>query len=181
MLKAKVGAWIVGGLVVAGGGLALADTAPPDPVVEDRVVEHPAESPVIVPAHVATPTVEHGKKPDKGEKGEKRHEGAGEEKPAHPDNHGAVVSKAAHDHDFDEACGNHGAYVSEVARGGDPAAPDCATAAERSGDHQGPAGTEADTGEHDRGKGPERAKAAKQEGRGRADGHKSDKARGRTR
>ena len=37
------------------------------------------------------------------------------------------VSEAAHTHAFDEACGNHGAYVSEFAKTG--AGADCATAA----------------------------------------------------
>ncbi|MGQ0432073.1 MAG: hypothetical protein ACT452_06675 [Microthrixaceae bacterium] len=36
-----------------------------------------------------------------------------------------TVSEAAHIHDFDEACGNHGAYVSHVARFGEE--PECAT------------------------------------------------------
>lgn len=41
-----------------------------------------------------------------------------------------TVSEAAHIHDFDEACGNHGAYVSHFARFGEE--PECATA-ERDG------------------------------------------------
>lgn len=36
-----------------------------------------------------------------------------------------TVSEAAHIHDFDEACGNHGAYVSHVARFGEES--ECAT------------------------------------------------------
>src|SRR5207302_9856726 len=35
----------------------------------------------------------------------------------HPDNHGATVSEAAHDHSHDAECGNHGAWVSSVAHG----------------------------------------------------------------
>jgi hypothetical protein len=35
----------------------------------------------------------------------------------HPDNHGADVSTAAHDHSQDELCGNHGKAVSAVASG----------------------------------------------------------------
>lgn len=38
-----------------------------------------------------------------------------------------TVSEAAHIHDFDEACGNHGKYVSHYARFGEE--PDCATGA----------------------------------------------------
>jgi hypothetical protein len=38
-----------------------------------------------------------------------------------------TVDEAAHNHQFDAACGNHGAYVSAFARTG--AEPDCATAA----------------------------------------------------
>src|SRR6478736_6659072 len=34
----------------------------------------------------------------------------------HPENHGKDVSEAAHDHSHDEEAGNHGAYVSGVAR-----------------------------------------------------------------
>ena len=37
------------------------------------------------------------------------------------------VSEAAHNHAFDEACGNHGAYVSHFAKTGEE--PECATAA----------------------------------------------------
>lgn len=43
-----------------------------------------------------------------------------------------TVSEAAHIHDFDEACGNHGAYVSHFARFGEE--PECATTA-RGGAH----------------------------------------------
>ncbi len=47
------------------------------------------------------------------------------------------VSEAAHIHDFDAACGNHGAYVSHVARFGEE--PDCATTARGAGTGQGAA------------------------------------------
>lgn len=47
------------------------------------------------------------------------------------------VSEAAHVHDFDEACGNHGAYVSHVARFGEE--PECATTARGAGAGQGAA------------------------------------------
>jgi hypothetical protein len=43
-----------------------------------------------------------------------------------------TVSEAAHIHDFDEACGNHGAYVSHFARFGEE--PECATTARGSAD-----------------------------------------------
>lgn len=45
------------------------------------------------------------------------------------------VSDAAHLHDFDEACGNHGAYVSHFARFGEE--PECATTARGAGAGQG--------------------------------------------
>lgn len=48
---------------------------------------------------------------------------AATEPPAAP----TTVSEAAHIHDFDEACGNHGAYVSHFARFGEE--PECATTA----------------------------------------------------
>lgn len=43
----------------------------------------------------------------------------------------STVSEAAHIHDFDEACGNHGAYVSHFARFGEE--PECATTARGEG------------------------------------------------
>jgi hypothetical protein len=46
------------------------------------------------------------------------------------------VSEAAHNHQFDEACGNHGAYVSHFARTGEE--PECATTA-RTGEAVAPA------------------------------------------
>ena len=54
-----------------------------------------------------------------------------------------VQSEAARNHAFDEACGNHGAYVSNFARTGEE--PECATAA-RSGDAEVGA-TQADASE----------------------------------
>jgi hypothetical protein len=48
------------------------------------------------------------------------------------------TSEAAHVHDFDEACGNHGAYVSHFARTGEE--PECATNA-RAGQPTGSATT----------------------------------------
>jgi hypothetical protein len=35
----------------------------------------------------------------------------------HPENHGKVVSEAAHDHSQDDEAGNHGQHVRDVARG----------------------------------------------------------------
>ncbi|MFP4514243.1 MAG: hypothetical protein ACLFRV_14970, partial [Acidimicrobiales bacterium] len=53
------------------------------------------------------------------EAAEEEEEGTEEEGDEGPpeDSHGAVVSEAAQDHSNDEECGNHGAYVSSVARG----------------------------------------------------------------
>lgn len=92
-----------------------------------------------------------------------------------------TVSEAAHIHDFDEACGNHGAYVSHVARFGEE--PDCATGARGGVAEEGTedstatsaTGSESETDAPsdavepvERGKGHERQAAGTRGGRGRS-------------
>lgn len=94
-----------------------------------------------------------------------------------------TVSEAAHIHDFDEACGNHGAYVSHFARFGEE--PECATgargdAAEEGAPTEGSAGPSATGSEPEddepsdavepaeRGKGHERQATVTKGGRGKS-------------
>ena len=57
------------------------------------------------------------------------------------------VSEAAKNHQFDEACGNHGAYVSHFARTGEE--PECATAARNGTAEPAPESTEVQAAEAD--------------------------------
>lgn len=84
------------------------------------------------------------------------------------------VSEAAHNHDFDEACGNHGKYVSHFARTGTE--PECATAARAAagGDGQD-TGTELSTADTDAG--TEAVADAKGKGKGKAQKGKGKKSR----
>lgn len=91
------------------------------------------------------------------------------------------VSEAAHNHAFDEACGNHGKYVSHFARTGTE--PECATAAraaaeEGDDNEDGETATteDADTADEDKAK---KDKADKGKGKGKSSGKgaKAKKAR----
>ena len=117
MRKSKVASWIVIGMLAVGGGVALAETAPENPevvgdVVTPEVEPAPAPAPEVDEEEAKAPAVKDDEADDEAPKGE------------HPDNHGAVVSAAAHDHSHDEACGNHGKVVSAVAKTGE--LPECA-------------------------------------------------------
>ena len=68
---------------------------PTDPTVDDSTTDHRSTT--------RPPTVEDE---DEGTEAE------------HPENHGKDVSEAAHDHSQDDAAGNHGRHVRDVARGG---------------------------------------------------------------
>ncbi|MBW3668465.1 MAG: hypothetical protein KY443_04550 [Actinobacteria bacterium] len=93
------------------------------------------------------------------------------------------VSEAAHNHAFDEACGNHGKYVSHFARTGTE--PECATAARTAvgGDGQdtgtelstADADADADTAVEGKGKGKGNGKA--QKGKAKANHGKGKKGR----
>lgn len=143
MRKSKVGPWIVAGALLVSAGLAFAEEAPGPTIehpaeltstVEVEIPEEPevkveTEAKVAEVAEVAE-VVEVAQVVEVAEPGALTDTiGVDDEEPLveseHPDNHGAVVSRAAHNHDHDEACGNHGAYVSHVARTGEE--PPCAT------------------------------------------------------
>lgn len=118
--KTKLASWIVIGVLALGGGVALAETAPDNPEVagEEEVVTPAPET--TTEGETAGEVEEAPEAPETdGEEGEE-----GDEAGEHPDNHGAVVSAAAHDHSHDEACGNHGKVVSAVAKTGE--LPECA-------------------------------------------------------
>ena len=118
MNKSKLASWIVAGALALGSGIAMAETAPENP----EVVGDPEETTTTTAAdestttttvdETTTTTVDEDSDGDETD-GDTEGEGAKE----HPDNHGKVVSEAAHDHSRDEEFGNHGKYVSSVARG----------------------------------------------------------------
>ena len=204
MGKGRFAAWVMATATVAGGGIALADTAPPDPVVEESPAEPAAELETVDDAVVEDVVVTEADVVDESPEGESEDIGEGEgdeadpteapetepadgseatpadgdvpvtdggdepvtETKAHPENHGAVVSQAAHDHSHDAECGNHGKYVSSVAKGGTGCAP-----AESDGDApedaiEGEGDDAGDAGDAD-------GTAARGHGRGKA--HKSHK------
>jgi hypothetical protein len=112
MRTSRFASWVIAAVLVGGAGVALAETAPENPVVtEDEVT-------TTTTAEVTTTTTEAPKKEAAEPETEADDaEGAQGE-------HGALVSAAAHDHGHDEACGNHGAVVSAVAKTGE--LPECA-------------------------------------------------------
>jgi hypothetical protein len=123
MSKPRIAAWIAGSALLLSSGVALAQEAQPeDPTVDETE---------LVESTVVDENLEVEDDTDLEKSDEQVVEAAetgdldeGEE--SSEENHGSVVSQAAKNHEFDEACGNHGAYVSEVARGGDPDDPECA-------------------------------------------------------
>lgn len=160
-MKKRVATWIVAGVVLVGGGVALADTQPSDPAV-DPAVEQPADTTTttvvegttttVAPEETtttteattttteattttteATPTTE-ADQPDDNESDDNESDAPEAD---HPDNHGATVSQAAHDHSHDAECGNHGKYVSAVAHGKDGCDTAAGTAASASGAEDG--------------------------------------------
>ena len=113
MNKSKVATWVVAGALALGSGMALAETTPEDPALvepgEETTTTVADETTTTTVAEPTTTTTVAGN--DEGD--DDGDEGATGE---HPDNHGKVVSEAAHDHSHDEEAGNHGKYVSGVAR-----------------------------------------------------------------
>lgn len=120
MRKSSVASWIVAAVLVGGVGMALAETAAENPTVSDEVT-------TTIAAQETTTTV--ATEPTSGDVAEPAADEADgvESEDAEggaQGEHGALVSAAAQDHSFDEACGNHGAVVSSVARTGE--LPECA-------------------------------------------------------
>ena len=115
MNKSKLASWIVAGALALGSGIAMAETAPENPELvgdpEETTTTTAAEEPTTTTTvdETTTTTVDSDETDGDGTDGDSAKE--------HPDNHGKVVSEAAHDHSRDEEFGNHGKYVSSVARG----------------------------------------------------------------
>lgn len=143
MARFRIAALVAAGTLAVGGGIALADTAPPEPEVTDdaELTDETdlTDDTAVTEADDVEGSVEQGDEVEgTGDEGDE--DGAGTR--GHEDaNHGATVSAAAQDHTYDEACGNHGRYVSHWARHGE--APDCATDTDASGSET--VDTDADT------------------------------------
>ncbi|MDQ1439441.1 MAG: hypothetical protein QOK43_3070 [Acidimicrobiaceae bacterium] len=114
MHKSKVVSWVMAAVLVAGAGVALAETSPENPEVTTTTVEQPIAPQAAPPKDdkaqsddkAESPKDDKAESDDKGEQGDDTGE------------HGQAVSAAAHDHSHDAACGNHGAVVSAVAKTG---------------------------------------------------------------
>jgi len=164
MTKSKLATWIIAAFVVLGASGAFAETEMPS---VDDAEQLPAEGgDGSGELEEGDGSGEDGEGED-GEDGEvvqapEGDEGDDDGDGTAKDNHGAVVSAAAHDHSYDEACGNHGKVVSAVAKTGE--LPECATGGE-------PATASSDTGD----KGGE--KAAAKGGKKGAKGSKGSKGR----
>ena len=132
MKKRTVATWIVVGALATGAGVALAETSPPSPAVDPVTTTTTADSATTttaVPDSTTTTTAPETTSTTAPPETTTTlaptttttAPGGGEG--THPDNHGAEVSKAAHDHSHDAECGNHGHYVSAVAHGQTTCAP----------------------------------------------------------
>jgi len=154
--RRSAAAAIVAMTVALGGGLALA--SPEDPTTEgDAVLEEPTGDVTGTEDGSAVGGEDEATEGTEGEEA---------------DSHGALVSEAAHEHAYDEACGNHGKYVSAVARTGEQ--PECATeASEEGGESATTDDGSTDTAtatSSDAGKGKGKAKAKTRTSRGRGRG-----------
>lgn len=125
MVRSRIAAVVAAGTLAIGGGIALAETAPDDPSLD--TTEETEE--LVETEGAETEGDETEGAETEGEETEELVETEevdtldGEGPPE--GSHGALVSEAAKDHSHDEACGNHGRWVSHWARHGE--APDCAT------------------------------------------------------
>ena len=117
--KKHLATWIVVGMLAVGAGVAVAENQPADPTTSGA----PATEELAAPSDDMTATItsddEGTELENEATEVEDDAEGdvTGTVPSGHPDNHGAVVSQAAHDHSHDAECGSHGAYVSSVAQG----------------------------------------------------------------
>ena len=137
--KQRVLSWAMSVLLVAGTGAAFAqEVVAPDETVDESPTtgdsttttktaddgdgadgtsndSHPVDSTTPINANAADDGADDASEDDSGDDATN----------ARPHNHGKVVSEAAHDHSHDVACGNHGRYVSGMARTGER--PACAS------------------------------------------------------
>jgi hypothetical protein len=117
--RVAIAAAAASALVLAGGiAVAGAESGPAGPQVTDSTLAPTTSAPVVdttestettlgdTTTTEASPDQEATEAPENGLTGTE-----------HPDNHGKDVSEAAQDHSHDQEAGNHGAYVSGVARG----------------------------------------------------------------
>lgn len=128
--KQRVLSWAMSVLLVAGTGAAFAqEVVAPEETVDDGSAAEESTTTTVAdgdstdtddttPVETTTPATTT---PGDGDAVDDDGDDATK---AHPD-HGKLVSEAAHDHSHDAACGNHGRYVSGVAKTGQ--APACAS------------------------------------------------------
>ena len=116
MRKPQVVVWVVAGTLAVGVAAAIAETGPAGPSVDPTATTTTAVDPTttstsstLAPDEITTTTTTL--------------DAEGAAAGTHPDNHGAAVSEAAHDHSHDAECGNHGSWVSSVARGKEACTP----------------------------------------------------------
>jgi len=147
MRKHRVAAWVMAAALVTGVGAALAESSPPGPTVEpttttSAVVDDSTTTTTVEPTTTSTTvagsttTTEATAAPT-----------GGDGEADHPDNHGARVSEAAHDHSHDAECGNHGHYVSAVAHGESTCTPGSEPGKDQ-GDHAQDGGESDSSGSH---------------------------------
>lgn len=137
--RATIAAAAAAGVLLL-GGIAVASAEGSDPSVTDTTLDTsttaaPTTETTATDTTEVTDTTETtdptvAEAPDTTETtDEGTTDATAEDEGTHPDNHGKDVSEAAHDHSHDAEAGNHGAYVSGVARGDsttDTTAPDAA-------------------------------------------------------
>lgn len=120
-MKKQVATWVVSGMLVAGVGIAAAETGVIAPASGDptlTAVEAPTTT--VAPDPTTTTTLEDHAGASTGTVSNDATPVDGSETTDTVANHGSIVSEAAHDHSHDAECGNHGKYVSAVARGQTP-------------------------------------------------------------
>lgn len=128
--RATIAAAAAAGVLLL-GGIAVASAQPGDPSITDTTIESTTTtglSPDTTESTIddGTTTTTVGETTEttiddttttEVEDDTTAPESEGEDEGAHPENHGKVVSEAAHDHSHDDEAGNHGRHVSSVARG----------------------------------------------------------------
>ena len=136
MQKKKVAGWLMAVVLVAGGGVALAESNPSGPSLPDKANEHATTA-------VENATTTTGATTTTSEAVEANNNA---NEPNDNSDHGATVSAAAQDHSHDAECGNHGKYVSAVAHG-ETTCPSTTIAAHTNTHASAGADNESDTGD----------------------------------
>ena len=118
MLTSKLGrlAAVVATVLVVGAGVAVAEEAiVGDEIVDDTTTTTVDDTTTTTVEDETTTTTEESESEE--EESESEGDEGAEDEGTEVENHGQIVSEAARDHSNDERCGNHGAWVSSVARG----------------------------------------------------------------